>query len=438
MPILDIYCNSTLVGTLAEEGQNAVFTYLPDTKADQLISLLMPVRHESYTMPGGIMPAFKMNLPEGYKKDVIRQTLGPSADVSDIGLLALTGSNTIGRWKAIPHGVALKDVDSTFNMASLLASPDAREQLFRHLASGITEGVSGVMPKTLATDEEKATVWTDRFILKAGPVDLPGLSINEYLCLEVARNTDLDVPQTRLSDDGNVLSIQRFDINNDGTRIGVEDFCALQGLDPSNKYKGTLEDLSKIANAYFRTAERKENKQKLFLLLLLNCALRNADAHLKNFAVTYTDQLGARLSPVYDIVTVTAYSRFQSDMPALSLKGKRVWRSGNALFDYGAARLSLSKQEMMGAYEQIVYAVQQVIPLVSHYAERYPDFREVAKRMLDAWDQGIEDIKPDATPGKSEPAPLREQAGMSDPTPVSKKKGNPYVNPDGAFGHKAR
>ena len=439
MAILDIYCNSTLVGTLTEEAHSGVFTYLPGTPAADVVSLLMPVRHGAYTWPGGIMPSFQMNLPEGFKKDLIRQHLGPHADVSDMGLLALTGSNTIGRVRAIPHGAPLATARSRFDMATLLASPNSRDNLLKHLEAGISEGVSGVMPKTLASGEEKATVWTEEYILKTGPVDLPGLSINEYLCLEVARNTDLNVPETHLSEDGRVLAIRRFDLQADGARVGVEDFCALKGFDPVRKYQGTVEDLAKLCNQYLGVDHRKDSKRKLFLLLLLNYALRNADAHMKNYALTYTNERDARLSPVYDIVTVTAYPRYQDDAPALSLKGKKLWCSGKALFEYGGARLSLSPTDMNAALEQVVSAVQKVLPLVSAYTDRYPEFRNVGKRMLEAWARGLEDIKPDAKPGKGVPAPLREQAGLSEThSDVRRKTDNPYIDPNGPFGHKSR
>lgn len=439
MTTLDIYCNSTLVGTLTEEAQRGVFSYLPDVPADDQVSLLMPVRNGSYEWPGGLMPVFQMNLPEGYKKDLIRHRLGPHADVSDMGLLALTGANTIGRLRAVPHGVKPDAAVTHFDMATLLASANSRDNLLRHLDSGITEGVSGVMPKTLANGEEKATVWTDEFILKTGPTDLPGLSINEYLCLEVARNTDLDVPETRLSEDGSVLAVRRFDLLADGTRLGVEDFCALKGLDPVRKYQGSVEDLARLCNQYVGVDYRKDSKRKLFQLLLLNYALRNADAHLKNYALIYTKGTDARLSPVYDIVTVTAYPRYQDDNPALTLKGKKVWRAGKALFELGGARLSLSPTDMNSALEQVNAAVQKVLPLVREYADRFPDFREVGKRMLDDWASGLEDIKADAKGGKATPAPLREQAGMSDPKPSKgPQSANPYRDPNGAFGHKSR
>jgi serine/threonine-protein kinase HipA len=41
--------------------------------------------------------------------------------------------------------------------------------------------------------------------------------------------------------------------------------------------------------------------EKLFTLIVLNCALRNGDAHLKNFGIIYGDVLDeARLAPAVE------------------------------------------------------------------------------------------------------------------------------------------
>ncbi|WP_043346477.1 type II toxin-antitoxin system HipA family toxin [Cupriavidus basilensis] len=437
--VLDVYVNATPVGTLVEEARASVFTYLPDVQAHNLVSLLLPARAASYKWAAGLLPFFQMNLPEGYKKDLVRRKLGAHADVSDQGLLALTGANGIGRVRVVPRGVSADAPASSLDMASLLAATGSRDNLLRQLEAGITEGVSGVMPKMLARPEDKATVWTDEFILKTGPADLPGLSVNEFLCLEVARHAGLEVPETQLSEDGEVLAIRRFDRLANAGRLAVEDFCALKGLDPVNKYKGSLEDLAKLSSIYVSAPHRKESARRLFTLLLVNYALRNADAHLKNFAVVYTSAEDVRLAPVYDIVTVTAYPEYQADIPGLPLAGKRAWASGQWLTQYGGARLSLSRTDMAACVAQVTEAVRAVLPMVAECAGRYPEFREIAKRMLAAWAQGLEDIKPDARPGKSTPTPLREEAGLSGPGSLAgKKKTNLYVNPDGAFGHKAR
>jgi serine/threonine-protein kinase HipA len=434
---LDVYVRAQAVGTLTEEAGRFVFTYLPGVADDNRVSLLMPVRAESYVWPR-LHPFFQMNLPEGVKKDIMIRHLGAHADVSDFGLLALTGANTIGRVQVVPRGTTPEATASKANMAELLASADSRDNLLRLLETGVAEGVSGVMPKALTQSGGKATTWTDDFILKTG-LDLPGLAINEFLCLEVARNAGLEVPSARLSDDGQVLAVQRFDRTADGQKLAVEDYCALKGLDAVNKYKGSLEELATLTTTYIPREAFKENARRLFTLLLLNYAVHNPDAHLKNFALEYTNGDDVRLAPVYDVLTGTVYPKYETAIPALTLRGKRVWASGALLQAYGGARLGLSKTDMGEAIERVTAAVHQVTPTVSEFADRYPAFREVATRMLDAWACGLEDIKPDARPGKYKPAPLREQMGMSDPNPAAaRKEANPYANADGAFSHKSR
>ncbi|MBN3792787.1 type II toxin-antitoxin system HipA family toxin [Burkholderia sp. Ac-20353] len=435
---LDVYVSGRQVGTLTEEAGQYVFTYLPDVPPADLVSLLMPVRAASYTWKT-LHPFFQMNLPEGFKKDLMIRRLGPHADVSDFGLLALTGANTIGRVQVIPRGATPEVATSKADMAGLLASADSRDNLLRMLEGGVAEGVSGVMPKVLVRPGDRATVWTDEFILKTGFDDLPGLAINEYLCLEVAREAGLDVPEARLSDDGQVLAVRRFDRTADHLMLAVEDYCALRPNDAVNKYKGSLEDLAKLSNTYVPRAAQKDNARCLYALIMLNYAIRNADAHLKNFALIYTSVDDVRLAPVYDVLSGTVYPKYATHLPALTLQGKRVWASGSMLTAFGGARLGLSKADMDEARERITRAVHIVALKVKEFASSHPSFREVAKGMLNAWGSGLADIKPDAKPGKTSPVPLREQIGMSDPDPAARRKeANPYASVDGAFSYKSR
>jgi serine/threonine-protein kinase HipA len=73
--LLDVYVLDRMVGVLSDQGQQYVFNYLPDTPPGYLVSLTMPVRLESYVWQRSLFPFFQQNLPEGYKKEVIRQRL---------------------------------------------------------------------------------------------------------------------------------------------------------------------------------------------------------------------------------------------------------------------------------------------------------------------------------------------------------------------------
>ncbi|HLO64043.1 MAG TPA: type II toxin-antitoxin system HipA family toxin [Azonexus sp.] len=434
---LDVHVSGTRVGVLASTPEGLyVFTYLPETAPEKLVSLTMPVRAESYKWgKGGLHPFFQMNLPEGTKKALLQEKLGSLTAVTDFGLLALTGQRTIGRVRCVPQGQAVPVAQDDLQVAALLASPNAHDLLMEHLEKGMTEGVSGVMPKLLRND--KSTTTTDEYIVKTGRPDLPGLAINEYLCLSAARRCGLHVPEIELSADGNVLAIRRFDRMADGGELAVEDFCSLQGLGPESKYAGSLENMAARLKDYVAPEQFHDNAIRLFKLLLLNYAIRNADAHLKNFALLYSAPDDAVLAPVYDILTVTAYGEYARNIPGLTLEGKKVWACGKSLHKFATQRLNLSAQVRAEALASVTGALLATFPEIQAYAGKFPHFRETAKRMVDEWEKGIAGIQPTASARVQPRGELRSTLGMSDPNPPSKSP-NPYVNPDGAFSHKTR
>ena len=59
------------------------------------------------------------------------------------------------------------------------------------------------------------------------------------------------------------------------------------------KYRGSYEtSIMKRFAQFANSPHVDEDLEKLFTLIALNCALRNGDAHLKNFGIVYDDVLG--------------------------------------------------------------------------------------------------------------------------------------------------
>ena len=434
-PILDVYVGGAPAGALTQEGHHHVFTYFPNTPAERFVSLTMPVRLQSYVWPT-LHPVFQMNLPEGHQKDTLRRRFGPVASVDDLSLLALTGRRTIGRVQVVAQGSALDATEPALDLAALLSSSDAQQRFLDYVEQGLAEGVSGVMPKSLARTHDKAVVTTDQFVVKTGPFDVPGLALNEFLCLEVARRAGLDVPETQLSSDGNVLAVRRFDRASDGTMLGLEDFCALEGLSPHEKYSGSMEDIAKLLDVYVNEGFLTPSRERFLRLALVNYALHNADAHLKSYALLYSSTSDVRLAPVFDIVTVTAYPEFKQDLPALTLYGKKTWGAGAWLARYAAQWLKLNNPTAKRGVDAVSQAIREVAPSVQRYAQQYEWFRKTAKRMLDAWDAGLGGIRPTAKSAVGIDG-LREQFGLSDDKRIKRKR-SPYANRDGAFSRKSR
>lgn len=120
----------------------------------------------------------------------------------------------------------------------------------------------------------KGTVATERHIVKASSAGQPFVALNEHLCMKAAALTGAEVARTMVSDDGQVLIVERFDIDPEtGRRKGFEDFCSLLGLAPDDKYESTWERVARLARDYVPATGLLAANEQLAITLLLTWAL---------------------------------------------------------------------------------------------------------------------------------------------------------------------
>ena len=218
--------------------------------------------------------------------------------------------------------------------------------------------------------------------------EYPQLAANEYFCLKVAQLCQLDVPQFRLSEDALALVIDRFDLRPSGTYRGFEDFCVLNARRTDQKYSGSYESsIMKRFAQFANSSHVGEDLERLFTLIVINCALRNGDAHLKNFGIIYDDVQGeARLAPVYDLVTTSVY--LPKDSMALTLNGTTKWPSAKELQRLGETRTGGSPARVREILERVRDAVARTAGEIKIYIKNHPDFDETGSRMMLEWQKG--------------------------------------------------
>ena len=125
----------------------------------------------------------------------------------------------------------------------------------------------------------------------------------------------------------------------------------------------------------------------MFTLIVLNCAIHNGDAHLKNFGIVYDDVLGeARLAPVYDLVTTTVY--MPKDSMALTLNGSTRWPTNKELQRLGETRMGGTPARVKQILGRIDEAISEVTKEVRIYIKENPGFEEIGDRMLKEWKSG--------------------------------------------------
>jgi serine/threonine-protein kinase HipA len=103
---------------------------------------------------------------------------------------------------------------------------------------------------------------------------------------------------------------KRFDVAEDGKKIGKEDFATLAGktaetAGPNFKYEYSYEEMAELVQTYIPAA--MVELEKLFSLILFNYLICNGDAHLKNYGVLETKQGDYILSPAYDLINTSLH-----------------------------------------------------------------------------------------------------------------------------------
>lgn len=366
-------------GRILASAGDYLFRYHENIEAKAAISLLMPVRFDEYRHRE-LHPIFQMNLPEGYVLEQLRNRLAKVANVDPMLLLALSGSSSpIGR-----VAVSSPQVDALLarqqfpgeKLEEILAW-DGAEDIFAGLVDRyiLRAGISGVQPKVLVPEHQDSTPQrftskTSDLIIKSGRGEFPGLAINEFLCMSVAREVGIAVPEFYLSDNRKLFVMRRFDRDQQLDPIGFEDMAALMGLAAEQKYSKSYSAIAKAIRLFCPPEHMQSSLAQLFAIVTLSCIVGNGDAHLKNFGLLYSDptRRDARLAPAYDIVNTTAY--IPGDVLALDLVGnKSLFASRQGLLDFAQICDVVRPEEIIRGQ---LSALEQVMARSGELAEQAP------------------------------------------------------------------
>ena len=401
--MIKIWTDAAEAGRLDRHGERGTtFAYLPGAPAAREVSLTMPARLESWSVPFGLLPIFEMNLPEGALRERLRLAFAKATGRFDeLDLLTVVGRSQIGRIRFTGDQEDLQE-EVPFQSVDEILQRRRDGGLFRFLLEKFAaySGISGVQPKFLFRDENAFAPLdghrlSHRFrgathLVKLWePNEYPQLAANEFFCLMAARECGLEVPPFRLAEDGAALVLDRFDLRKDGTYRGFEDFCVLNARGTDGKYRGSYETgILKRFQQFSNSMHVHEDSENLFTLIALNCALRNGDAHLKNFGVVYDGSLGeVRLAPVYDLVTTTAY--LPQDSMALTLNGSTRWPSAKDLRRLCETRVGSTPARARQLLQKVEAALIATEPAIRAYIQDHPEFDEIGGRMLKAWATGM-------------------------------------------------
>ena len=399
------YTQQGYSGELLKESQ-FVWRYNV-TKRECELSLAMPIRAQTYNS-NQPHPIFAMNLPEGDQLHRLSKRFAKEfAKFDEMAILSIVGGDQIGRVELKVEGNKARPKKATIGLSQVLKSK-AHEGLFEYLTETFYDtGISGVQPKVLIPDADivlptgRTTAQASGLIVKTGGAEYENLSQNEYVCMLAAKRAGLEVPEFHLSDDGSLFIMRRFDLLEDGSKLGFEDFAVLGNASYDNagnyKYKGSYEGVSKLIGMYCINNNAHRQRQKYFEYLALSCMLRNGDAHLKNFGLLYSnpaDLTSVKLAPLFDVVTTSAYNfedsrtgRVLSDRTlALKLNKSNTYPTRKELMAFGRDYCFVAKPEVV--IDRIAQAMSEVM---KEYRSLFPT--EFGNRMAKEWEDGVASLQ---------------------------------------------
>lgn len=306
----------------------------------QALSFSLPLRTEPYSKAEAL-PYFRGLLPEGKSLTSLALRIGRSEN-DYLGILLDCGLDCVGDVIINPNisvskrcykKITFEHLASIIEQNSSLTAANALA--FSRLSLAGTQDKIGIFIDDKKSDLSNNYSWyqplgsaPSNYILKIADENLPDLMIIEQIAMTCARKCGVDAAVTEIVNIGNGSIItKRFDRTErtntiiDGfaapKRRHQEDFTQAMGLMPESKYNelkgGTAYTIANFLRVH--SASPAVDIKKFLRLCLFNYVIGNADNHLKNLSLLYSnDWKTVRLAPAYDIVPTTYYARFSREM----------------------------------------------------------------------------------------------------------------------------
>ncbi len=248
--------------------------------------------------------------------------------------------------------------------------------------SGVQEKLSLILDKNnlrLTNEGEQGN-----YILKPIPRDLlktDQIPANEHLTMQIASQvygiTTAENALVFFKNGEPAYITKRFDVKNDGTKWGKEDFATLAGKTIENdgqnfKYNFSYEEVAELIQKYVPTAIIE--MEKFFSIIVFNFLFSNGDAHLKNFSILETKDGDYKLSPAYDLINTRIHvhdTDFALDRGLFkdnyqSQRKKNTGKTSLEDFTEFANRLNIQESRRIKLMEPFIQKQPLVETLIQH------------------------------------------------------------------------
>ena len=382
---LDVYYKGRHVGTLAEMTDRRIaFQY--DREWIQtgfpISPLSLPLSNDVFIPNeksrerfGGLFGVFSDSLPDSWGELLLDRYLSSIGinreNVTTLDRLAYIGTSGMGALEYVPAKNTDFDVigsklnfDEIAKECSNLLSSKTSDQIDVLYKMGGSSG--GTRPKVFLSEQGRE--WIIKFPAKTDP-DISGKREYDYsLC---AKKCGIKMTETQLVNSEvceGYFKTERFDrLNNQ--KVFTITFAGILEADyraPSCDY----ETFMKLTRAL--TKDNCLDKEQMFKNMCFNVITHNNDDHAKNFSFQYTEELGWRLAPAYDLTYSDTY--WGEHTTSVNGKGKNILEED--LVHVGV----VSEMKESVCREQIHQINENTKELSKYLKDTYPRRKKVSTR----------------------------------------------------------
>jgi serine/threonine-protein kinase HipA len=353
---LEVRMNDLHVGDLVKGASTLEFTYAAEwleRSGTRPLSLSLPLRSKKYNGPE-VENYFDNLLPDN---EAIRKRIQARFKIHSghaFDLLSEIGRDCVGAVQLLESGVkhsvremSYKKLSSSqiakslenYNISPL--GMQAENDDFRISLAGAQEKTAFLKMNNKWCLPLGATPTSHIFKLPIGDLPRQGIDLsesceNEWLCLEVFRSFELEVPKVSLETfkDQKALVVERFDRkwSSDGSwlmRLPQEDFCQVYGMPSALKYESDGgPGISQIMEVLQRSERPDKDRYAFMKAQYLFWKLAAIDGHAKNFSLFIEAEGRIRLTPFYDIISAWPLVNKKTNLAKQNLKmAMSVWGS---------------------------------------------------------------------------------------------------------------
>ncbi len=302
-------------------------------------------------------PFFSNLLPEGHLRSYLATKEGVN-ESRDYPLMVRLGHDLPGAIEMVVETPS----SSSSGHRSVTGEPNIPNEpdALRFSLAGVQLKISAVLAPTGELTIPAQGLGGD-WIVKLPSSTFAELPQIEYSMLQLASMVGIKVPESRLVSISQIegiprdfpndalateesLVVKRFDRTNLGNKVHMEDFAQVVKLYPERKY----ERYGYVAiGRILATFADEKSIDQFARRLIFNAMIGNADMHLKNWSVIYTNRKSPELSPAYDLVSTVGY--LNDDAMALRFApGVKRWNELTmAAFQSLASRVGVHERGLL-------------------------------------------------------------------------------------------